>query len=290
MLESFRALVARLGNAVPVPVRPNARRALPAEDTDEPRAWLTHVLAAIAIAVLGLAVAGSISITGSAVSTDDSNPTVDQSIAPDVRQPIEFARQQDVSRNADREALEQREELAQSAAEKISQQQMEAALAERKQQLAEESKGSAAEAKKLKEEGVTQFPLKTYTLTGRWGDVGPWARYHTGLDMAAPIGTPISAPAAGVVTHAGPGGAAGSWAGCYIVIKHKDGKSTLYAHMNCAQQVQVGDTVAGGTPLGHVGMTGRTFGPHMHFELYPAEATPGDIYSSIDPLPWLMGR
>ncbi|HEU4547656.1 MAG TPA: M23 family metallopeptidase, partial [Microlunatus sp.] len=93
-------------------------------------------------------------------------------------------------------------------------------------------------------------------------------------------------PTAGVVTHAGSGGDAAGWAGNYVVIRHADGTQTLYAHMSSIS-VQSGTKVTGGTRLGQVGQTGRAFGPHLHFEVYPAGAEPGDVYSAVNPQPWL---
>ena len=130
------------------------------------------------------------------------------------------------------------------------------------------------------------MPVKSYSIAARFGDVGAWARYHTGFDFSAPIGTPIYAPTAGVVVHAGSGGKAAGWAGNYVVIKHADGNQTLYAHMSSIS-VQSGAQVTGGTRLGQVGQTGRAFGPHLHFEVYPAGAEPGDVYSAVNPQPWL---
>jgi murein DD-endopeptidase MepM/ murein hydrolase activator NlpD len=51
--------------------------------------------------------------------------------------------------------------------------------------------------------------------------------------------------------------------------------------------VYVGERVSGGQRVGRIGMTGRTFGPHVHFELYPAGVTPGHLYQAINPAPWL---
>lgn len=123
-----------------------------------------------------------------------------------------------------------------------------------------------------------------FHIAARFGDTGSWSRYHTGIDFAAPMGTPVHAAAAGVVTHAGPGDA--SWAGHYVSIRHADGKSTLYAHMSTVT-VSEGQHVDAGDRVGNIGMTGRSFGPHVHFELYPAGVKPGDLYHAIDPAPWL---
>lgn len=123
-----------------------------------------------------------------------------------------------------------------------------------------------------------------YHIAARFGDRGPWARYHTGIDFAAPMGTTIHAAASGEVTHAGSGSA--SWAGHYVAIKHADGTSTLYAHM-ARVSVHVGESVTGGQRIGTVGMTGRSFGPHVHFEVYPAGVTPGNLYRATNPSPWL---
>jgi len=156
---------------------------------------------------------------------------------------------------------------------------------EKKKEAAKKAAKKKAEAAK-KALGVATMPVKSYSIAARFGDVGAWARYHTGFDFSAPIGTPIYAPTAGVVVHAGSGGKAAGWAGNYVVIKHADGTQTLYAHMSSIS-VQSGTRVIGGTRLGQVGQTGRAFGPHLHFEVYPAGAEPGDVYSAVNPQPWL---
>jgi murein DD-endopeptidase MepM/ murein hydrolase activator NlpD len=58
------------------------------------------------------------------------------------------------------------------------------------------------------------------------------------------------------------------------------------AHMSTVS-VSVGQTVSPCQVVGAVGMTGRTFGPHVHFEIYPAGITPGDVYRAVNPEPWL---
>jgi murein DD-endopeptidase MepM/ murein hydrolase activator NlpD len=124
-----------------------------------------------------------------------------------------------------------------------------------------------------------------YRVAARFGDVGAWARYHTGFDFSASMGTGLRAPAAGVVTNAGSGPASG-WAGNYVVIEQADGTQVLLAHMSSVS-VQVGQKVSACDRVGTVGQTGRAFGPHLHFEIYPAGVEPGDVYKAVDPLPWL---
>lgn len=133
--------------------------------------------------------------------------------------------------------------------------------------------------------GTAVAPVDHYRISARFGDVGTWARYHTGLDFAAPIGTPVHAALGGMVTHAGYGPAA-PWAGDYVTIRHADGTSTLYAHM-ARHQVSEGQVVVTGQQVGAIGVTGRSFGPHLHFEVYPRRVPPGDIYRATDPTLWL---
>jgi murein DD-endopeptidase MepM/ murein hydrolase activator NlpD len=106
-------------------------------------------------------------------------------------------------------------------------------------------------------------PTRNYELTATFGQPGAsWsAGYHTGLDFAAPIGTPVFAALAGKVVRAGWGGAYGN----YVVIKHDDTK-TLYAHLNSIA-VEDGQKVLRGERIGTLGTTGNSSGPHLHFEV-----------------------
>lgn len=93
---------------------------------------------------------------------------------------------------------------------------------------------------------------------------GPrWGRMHNGTDFAAPIGTPIYAPADGVVTHAG-------WSSGYgrlIKIRHEFGIETRFAHLS-TMDVSVGERVSRGERIGAIGNSGRSTGPHLHYEIH----------------------
>lgn len=88
---------------------------------------------------------------------------------------------------------------------------------------------------------------------------------HNGVDLAAPVGTPVIAAAAGKVILSRTGGWNGGY-GTYVVISHPNGTQSLYAHL-AANNVSVGETVEQGQVLGTIGMTGKTTGPHVHFEI-----------------------
>ncbi len=88
-------------------------------------------------------------------------------------------------------------------------------------------------------------------------------RFHAGIDIGAPSGTPVAAAAPGRVTYAGP--AAGGW-GNLVVIAHGRGVRTLYAHLSRID-VTVGRRVGAAAEVGLVGATGDASGPHLHFEV-----------------------
>jgi murein DD-endopeptidase MepM/ murein hydrolase activator NlpD len=129
--------------------------------------------------------------------------------------------------------------------------------------------------------GVAPVPGAVIGTT--FGEYGSWSRYHTGIDFRAGYGTPIRAVKSGVVLYAGN---SGDWAGNHVAIKHGDGMTTMSSHMSSVA-VRAGQTVRAGQIIGYVGATGRAFGAHLHFELYPAGVKYGDVYKAIDPQPWL---
>ena len=93
---------------------------------------------------------------------------------------------------------------------------------------------------------------------------------HNAIDLAAPIGTTIRAAADGKVIIAKDNSAWNGGYGNYRVISHDNGTQTLYAHMS-REAVSVGAEVARGQTIGYIGMTGWTYGPHVHFEIRGAQ-------------------
>lgn len=94
-----------------------------------------------------------------------------------------------------------------------------------------------------------------------------FSKMHKGVDFAAPSGTPVMAAGDGVVVRASFYGAYGN----YILIRHNAGYHTAYAHLRgYAPGIRSGTKVRQGQKIGYVGTTGRSTGPHLHFELLKA--------------------
>ncbi|CAF1553101.1 unnamed protein product [Adineta steineri] len=109
-------------------------------------------------------------------------------------------------------------------------------------------------------------PAPGKKITTPFGKKGSWAAgYHTGADYACPIGTKVVATRAGVVKNANWGSAYGT----HIIIESKDtnGKTIqhLYAHLS-NKLVKIGANVKAGQEIGKSGNTGRSTGPHLHYE------------------------
>ncbi|HSD98770.1 MAG TPA: M23 family metallopeptidase [Patescibacteria group bacterium] len=102
--------------------------------------------------------------------------------------------------------------------------------------------------------------------------------YHTGLDIAGPVGTPIYAAKSGVIDESSCGWNYGY--GCHILMDNGGGYSTMYAHMVSQPVVGVGQSVSQGQLIGYRGSTGRSTGPHTHFEIRIG----GHV---VNPLPYL---
>lgn len=122
-------------------------------------------------------------------------------------------------------------------------------------------------------------PVKNARISGVYGSrrlfEGEERSWHKGVDYAAPTGTPIYAPAAGIVRLARDTFMSGQ----LIMLDHGGQLSTVYAHLN-DMHVKVGDKVSQGQHIADVGNTGRSSGPHLHWGMYWGAV-------AIDPLPWV---
>ena len=102
--------------------------------------------------------------------------------------------------------------------------------------------------------------------------------FHTGIDIAAPVGTPVHATADGVVVSAG-------WSNGYgklVVVDHGNGYQTYYAHLSRFLAIP-GEEVSGGQVIAYSGATGRATGPHIHYEVRLA-GTPVNPYKYLRPI------
>ena len=121
----------------------------------------------------------------------------------------------------------------------------------------------------------TPAPLRAHSLL-----------MHYGVDFAAEMGTPIHAAAAGTVTGARPNGGYGNW----IEIQHEGEYQTIYGHMSAfATGIKEGVWVERGQLIGFVGSTGRSTGPHVHFELLHNGVPTNPIVNPLVRRPQLRG-
>ncbi|MGG6314528.1 M23 family metallopeptidase [Paenibacillus macerans] len=115
---------------------------------------------------------------------------------------------------------------------------------------------------------TSDFGYRTDPFTGR-------AAFHAGIDIAGKVGDPVYAAGAGKVVSADKDGSHGK----YIVIEHPGGLQSWYMHLSDID-VSVGDTVTKGQSIGNLGSTGRSTGPHLHFEIVKGG-------NAVDPMPYL---
>lgn len=104
----------------------------------------------------------------------------------------------------------------------------------------------------------------TWPIRGTMNQYYSW--YHPGIDLGASLGTPIVAAQSGRVAEAYTGGWNGGY-GVHVIVSGDNGYSTLYSHMSATNVSSGQQVVAGQTVVGWVGLTGRTTGPHLHFEI-----------------------
>ncbi|MFD9359898.1 M23 family metallopeptidase [Streptomyces sp. NPDC060031] len=192
------------------------------------------------------------------------------------------AREHDEAERAAQEAAAEEAKEKQEAARK----EAEAAAAAAAEKAAQEAEAAqeAADAKAGQERlaelaGSFALPTSAYTLTSHYGDAGSmWSSgHHTGLDFAAPTGTPVKAVGSGKITSAG-------WSGAYgyrIVLELEDGTEVWYCHLSSMSVT--GGSVGTGETIGRVGATGNVTGPHLHLEVRQGGST-------SDPLAWLRSK
>lgn len=121
------------------------------------------------------------------------------------------------------------------------------------------------------------LPIEGYELTGRFGaSSGLWSSTHTGLDFAAPYGTPIRAITDAVVVSTEYDGSYG----LKTVLRTEDGTELWLCHQD-STTVAAGEHVEAGQEIGYVGLTGNTTGPHLHLEVRPGGGDPVDPEAAL---------
>ncbi|NUK10160.1 M23 family metallopeptidase [Streptomyces lunaelactis] len=195
---------------------------------------------------------------------------------------LQQAEQQQSEAAAEEKAAAEKLAADQAAAEAKRQQTAAEAKAEAAKQAAEAAAEAKAEAERLAQLAKSYaLPTSSYTITSTFGQSGSlWASgQHTGLDFAAPTGTPLKAVHTGTVTAAG-------WSGSYgyrTVLELEDGTEVWYAHQSSIS-VSVGQKVTTGETIGRVGATGNVTGAHLHLEVHTSGGT------GIDPMTWLRDK
>jgi len=163
----------------------------------------------------------------------------------------------------------------QQEAERVAREQERVALAKKKEE--EARKKAEEEARKAAQKWV--LPMNNYNFTSAFGQ--RWGRLHAGIDLAAPIGTPIVSISSGKVVKISSAGGCGR----QVWIEHWEGTITRYCHMDYFS-VNVGERVGPGQKIGGTGNTGRSYGPHLHFEVHPNGMNGGPT----NPIKWLQAK
>ncbi|WP_406094449.1 M23 family metallopeptidase [Streptomyces sp. NBC_01013] len=195
---------------------------------------------------------------------------------------LQQAEQQQDAADAEVKAVAEKAAAEKAAAEAKKQQDAaEAKIAAEKKKAAEEAAKKAEALRLAKLAASYAIPTSSYTITSTFGEAGSmWSSgYHTGLDFAAPTGTPIKAIHTGTVTSAGYSGSYGY----RTVLELEDGTELWFCHQSSID-VSIGQKVTTGDTIGRVGATGNVTGPHLHLEVHTPDGT------GIDPMPWLTAR
>lgn len=226
----------------------------------------TVAIAAAAVGAVGMgqgALPGSQNIQLSAGASDSFSGTDAFNFTGD------DPRAQAISRDSERQA-----------AEDVADQKLKAAVEEQNQQRNAQLASLAASAQRRADQiakNLWVLPTIGYHLTARFGQSsGLWSHNHTGLDFAAPTGTPIFAVANGVITSTGFDGAYGN----KTVETLPDGTEIWYCHQS-EIGVTVGQKIIQSAQIGRIGSTGNVTGPHVHIEVRPGGGDPVDPYPAF---------
>ncbi|WP_215816601.1 peptidoglycan DD-metalloendopeptidase family protein [Pimelobacter sp. 30-1] len=220
---------------------------------------------AVGVATLAVAIGGVVTSADPQLASAGDRVSAANALTGSFGNAAVGTRSETVSRDSDRDAL------AQSAGTDL------VAEAERSAEERTSALGNLAQAaeKEAAEIALNRWVLpvdpSVYRLTARYGEYGLWSSYHTGLDFAAPTGTPIRAVTNGTVTSASFDGAYGN----KTVITLDDGTELWFCHQS-AFAVSAGDKVRAGELIGYVGGTGHVTGPHLHLEVRPGGGDPVD--------------
>ncbi len=258
------------------PAVPGKRRAVKSQRPPLLRA-LPSMPVVVGIAALAVSAGGVLSTNGTQLAASDGPParmSAPNAASGEIGTAIYDAvgRSAVVSRDSDRDALD-------DASDATLVEEVEAQAEQRNEALGNLAQQAEKEAKNI---NANQWSLPVaagvYHLTAGFGDGGGlWSSgYHTGLDFAAPSGTPIMAVANGVVTSVGYEGAYGN----QTIVTLDDGTEIWYCHQT-SYAVSVGDNVVAGDVIGYVGSTGNTTGPHLHLEVRPGGGDPVDPYAAL---------
>ena len=225
-------------------------------------------LAALAVSAGGAVTASGPDLVGSMDPSRVSQASALTGASDVSRVSLLGAREAAVSRDSRRDAL-------QDAANQKLVAQAEAQAQQRNAALAQFAKQAEAQAAKI---ALNQWvlPVDHVVLTARFGEVGLWASYHTGLDFNGEVGDPIYSIANGVVTSAGYDGSYGN----KTVVTLDDGTEIWYCHQTTFL-VSTGDTVRAGEQIGTMGATGHVTGSHLHLEVRPGGGDPVDPYAAL---------
>ncbi|MFD5873882.1 M23 family metallopeptidase [Streptomyces sp. NPDC060322] len=195
---------------------------------------------------------------------------------------LQQAEQQSAGAEAEAKAAQEQAAAEAAATQAAKQQSAAEAEAAAEKKAEEEAAKKKAEAERLAKLAASYaVPTSSYYISSTFGQAGSmWSSgHHTGLDFAAPTGTPVKAVHSGTVKSAGYSGSYGY----RTVLELDDGTEVWYCHQS-SMDVTAGQKVSTGETIGRVGATGNVTGAHLHLEIHTPDGT------GIDPMAWLRGK